>query len=125
MQVGIYMHPAHFDWVIILLICFSPCVVGMLWEVTDRDTDLFTTELLSQWLPSQAPRHWKYINKVGWNLGNTTVLAPKHDASISQPSSDNQPDLLRALNLAKRAPRSYVTRAAPIALGLPVRIGNN
>ena len=25
----------------------SPCVVGMLWEVTDKDTDLLTADMLS------------------------------------------------------------------------------
>lgn len=38
----------------------------MLWEVTDTDTDLVTTEFLSQWLPSKASVHWKNIDKKQW-----------------------------------------------------------
>lgn len=45
---------------------FSPGVVGMLWEVTDTDTDYLTTEFLSSWIPSNAPIHWKHVNKDKW-----------------------------------------------------------
>lgn len=46
---------------------FSPCMVGMLWEVTDLDTDTLTTEFMSHWIPSKAPVHWKYVDKTKWN----------------------------------------------------------
>lgn len=51
----------------------SPCIVGMLWTVTDTDTDLVTTEFLSQWIPSVAPTHWKYIDKMQWNSGESNL----------------------------------------------------
>ncbi|XP_018575922.1 separin [Anoplophora glabripennis] len=49
------------------LIARCPCMVGMLWEVTDLDTDILTTEFMSQWIPSKAPVHWRYVDKSKWN----------------------------------------------------------
>lgn len=45
---------------------FSPCMVGMLWEVTDLDTDILTTQFISLWIPSKTPVHWKYVDKTKW-----------------------------------------------------------
>lgn len=36
----------------------------MLWEVTDFDTDVLSTSILSSWIPSKAEKHWRLINKV-------------------------------------------------------------
>lgn len=44
----------------------SPCVVGMLWEVTDVDTDVLTSDFISYWIPSEAPVHWRYVDKLKW-----------------------------------------------------------
>lgn len=46
----------------------------MLWTVTDIDTDLITTEFLSQLIPSTAPIQWKNVDKVQWQLGESNVL---------------------------------------------------
>lgn len=41
-------------------------MVGMLWEVTDLDTDILTTQFISLWIPSKTPVHWKYVDKTKW-----------------------------------------------------------
>lgn len=38
----------------------------MLWEVTDTDTDVLTADFISNWIPSKAPIHWKYVDKTKW-----------------------------------------------------------
>lgn len=43
----------------------------MLWPVTDVETDLLTTEFLSQWIKSSAPCHWKQIEKKKWETEGT------------------------------------------------------
>lgn len=59
----------------VYLIACSPCVVGMLWTVTDFDTDAVTTEFLSQWIrSSKAAHHWKYVNKGQWQAGGEGEL---------------------------------------------------
>lgn len=51
---------------------FSPCVLGMLWPVTDLHTDLFTAELLSSWIPSEASIPWSEVDKSNWILGSAS-----------------------------------------------------
>jgi hypothetical protein len=48
----------------------------MLWEVTDLDTDVLTTEFLSQWVPNSDKPHWKTLDKTQWKKGE------KGDAKI-------------------------------------------
>lgn len=52
----------------VYLIACSPCIVGMLWEVTDLDTDILATEFLSQWIPNSKV-HWKHLDKSKWKRG--------------------------------------------------------
>ncbi|KAF5299574.1 hypothetical protein FQR65_LT09379 [Abscondita terminalis] len=100
------------------LIACSPCIVGMLWAVTDVDTDLLTTEFLSQWIPSQASMHWKLVDKKKWEVkGNTG----KTKTTLNE-SEKHEPELLRALCKAKKAARQSLIRAACVARGLPVKI---
>lgn len=57
------------------MIACSPCVIGMLWEVTDYDTDILSTELLSKWIPSHSAKvHWNQVDKVKWNKGQIGKL---------------------------------------------------
>lgn len=51
------------------LIANCPCVVGNLWSVTDIDTDTLSTNFFSNWLPSKADIHWKYVDKTVWKTG--------------------------------------------------------
>lgn len=53
---------------------WSPVVIGFLWTVTDFNTDLCSTKLLSAWCSStQSKAHWQCIDKATWkkngNLG--------------------------------------------------------
>ncbi|KAB0804727.1 hypothetical protein PPYR_01697 [Photinus pyralis] len=101
-------------------IACSPCVVGMLWPVTDMDTDLVTTELLSQWLPSKAETHWKLIDKKKWETGGN--LVPMKSKTTLSHAEKHEPELLRALCNAKKAARQYLMKGACVARGLPVKI---
>ncbi|XP_067004432.2 separin isoform X2 [Anabrus simplex] len=74
----------------------SPCVMGMLWEVTDRDTDALAKKLLDAWLPKKDEG--------------------REEETVSEP------DLLRAMNLGRQATRYFATSAALVARGLPVKI---
>lgn len=47
----------------------SPCVLGMLWEVTDGDTDKMTASFISNWIPSVAPRPWVDVDIDQWVSG--------------------------------------------------------
>lgn len=51
------------------LIASSPCVLGMLWEVTDADTDKMTTNFISNWIPSPLNRPWTDVDINMWCLG--------------------------------------------------------
>lgn len=119
---------------------FSPCVVGMLWEVTDFDTDQLSTGILSRWISSEANFHWKYIDTVKWVKGtigkyilfniiwNSTdnfFIARVANNALPKPNSldpDHEPELLRAINNARKAPIQYITKCAIVARGLPIKI---
>ncbi|KAK4885723.1 hypothetical protein RN001_001994 [Aquatica leii] len=102
------------------LIACSPCIVGMLWPVTDIDTDIVTTEFLSQWIPSKAETHWKLIEKKKWETsGNLTVNKTK--ATLTN-SEKHEPELLRALCKGKKVAKQFLMKAACVARGLPVKL---
>jgi hypothetical protein len=48
---------------------FSPCILGMLWEVTDGDIDKMTAEFISNWISSTAKRSWADVNQALWHQG--------------------------------------------------------
>lgn len=56
------------------LIANCPCVVGFLWLVPDRQTDLLNTNLFSTWLPSDAATHWKHVNLQAWLLDGESKM---------------------------------------------------
>lgn len=102
------------------LIARCPCVVGMLWDVTDKATDILSTDFMSYWIPSNASKHWKYVDKEKWKKGEDKVIL-----SNNQPAFEEhlwEPDLLLALIWAKKNLPNIMTRAACVARGLPVRI---
>lgn len=103
------------------LIACSPCVLGMLWEVTDNDTDILTTEFLSLWLPSKAETPWKNIDKKKWESGEE--IQPDTKKSFHENlENDHEPEILRALCKAKKSAKYYITQAACIARGLPLKV---
>ena len=48
----------------------SPCILGMLWEVTDVDIDRMTTEFISNWIPSSAEKPWSDVDLAAWSKGS-------------------------------------------------------
>lgn len=101
---------------------FSPCIVGMLWTVTDLDTDTVTTEFLSQWIKSKGQWPWKTVNKTQWHTGE--VKPAQKDSNVKDKQT-NEPELLRALCKARKEARYYITAAACVSRGLPVKIKYN
>ncbi|CAH1276827.1 unnamed protein product [Diabrotica balteata] len=101
------------------LIARCPCVLGMLWEVTDKSTDDLTTDFLSYWIPSTAPKYWKFVNKAKWQKDGELVFK---DRPIMEDEITWEPDLLRALILAKKNLTYMMTKAACVARGIPVKI---
>ncbi|XP_023026934.2 extra spindle pole bodies like 1, separase [Leptinotarsa decemlineata] len=103
------------------LIARCPCVVGMLWEVTDIDTDTLTSDFLSHWIPSEAPIHWKYVDKTKWKKAEEKIKLVRN-VTILEDGQLWEPELLRALVLAKKGLRYNMTKAACVVRGLPVII---
>ena len=76
------------------LIASCPCIVGMLWEVTDKDTDYLTKEMLSSL------------------LGRKGVLSSKDGSEIS--------DVALLVSKAKASCNWYLNAAALTVYGLPL-----
>lgn len=47
----------------------SPCLLGMLWEVTDVDIDKMTAHFISNWIPSSSERSWTEVDIDSWTSG--------------------------------------------------------
>ncbi|CAH0552002.1 unnamed protein product [Brassicogethes aeneus] len=103
------------------LMARCPSVVGMLWEVMDIDTDVITTEFLSQWIPSDAPIHWKHVNKTKWKKAEQEIKFSLDETLVTGCVS-LEPELLRALCLAKKEVQQLITKAACVVRGIPVKI---
>ncbi|XP_030756726.1 separin [Sitophilus oryzae] len=107
------------------LISRCPCVVGMLWEVTDVDTDVLTVEFISSWVPSKAPIHWANLNKTNWTKGKEKKINPILTDAKENKEEFNNPELLRALCHSKNSAKYFMTKAACVVRGLPVKIKEN
>lgn len=103
------------------LIAYCPCLIGMLWIVTDDQTDILTAEFLSTWVPSSAELHWKYINKNEWiQKGKVIPVDP-----MPEKCKDirYEPEMIRALNIAKKKSKcSFPIKAACVARGIPIKM---
>ncbi|KAI4468246.1 extra spindle poles 1-related [Holotrichia oblita] len=119
------------------LIACSPCLVGMLWEVTDVDTDILATEFWSTWVPNDSKVHWKHIDKKKWeSTGESTTYDLAHflenmyyvlvesTSNVEGTNSleSNEPELLRVLCKAKKSACQFLTQASCVARGIPVKI---
>ncbi|XP_017776541.1 PREDICTED: separin [Nicrophorus vespilloides] len=98
----------------------SPCTVGMLWSVTDTDTDILSTDFLSRWIPSKAKVHWRNLDRKAWELAVETNISnlQKNDEKVTHQVSE----LLTALVKSKKAANQYITQAACVARGIPVKL---
>ncbi|KAG5897816.1 hypothetical protein JTB14_011816 [Gonioctena quinquepunctata] len=103
------------------LIARCPCVVGMLWEVTDVDTDTLTTDFLSYWIPSKAPVHWKHVDKTKWKKAEEKIEFTRN-TTVLEGDKLWEPELLKALIMAKKGLSFNMTKAACVVRGLPVKI---
>lgn len=100
------------------LIACSPCVVGNLWKVTSTDLDYITTKLLSTCVPSEAT-HWKLVDKRLWDLKSRIVVK---ESKVPDNQSLYEPDLLRAVCLARKSANEFLNAASLIVRGLPVKM---
>jgi separase len=85
---------------------FSPCVVGNLWDVTDRDIDRLTEDFLESWLEGDD-----YTLEI---KGSSKSDSTKNKSLLNS-------SLCTHLMKARRACRlSFLNGSAPIVYGLPV-----
>ncbi|XP_011867802.1 PREDICTED: separin [Vollenhovia emeryi] len=99
------------------LIACSPCLLGMLWEVTDVDIDKMTTNFLSNWIPSFSEKSWAEIDMDSWCHG---VL--KFTKTGAKDKTNMEPEMLRAVAKSKSSCSQYMTAAAIVVRGLPIKI---
>ncbi|KAJ8684181.1 hypothetical protein QAD02_019973 [Eretmocerus hayati] len=98
------------------LIGCSPCILGMLWEVTDGDIDRMTAEFMSRWIPSTAKRPWSDVNLVEWHRGSIEFNKGPHS------KVENEQDMLVASAKSKDVCKQYMTSSAIVVRGLPVKL---
>ncbi|XP_024885208.1 separin [Temnothorax curvispinosus] len=99
------------------LIACSPCLLGMLWEVTDADIDKMTTNFMSTWIPSSSKKSWAEVDMDSWSSG--TLKFTKNGA---KDKTKMEPEMLRAVAKSKNSCSHYMTAAAIVVRGLPIKI---
>lgn len=62
----VYVHMIN---VYMKFIILSPCLLGMLWEITDADIDKMTTNFMSNWIPSSSEKSWAEVDVDSWSSG--------------------------------------------------------
>ncbi|XP_076168881.1 extra spindle pole bodies like 1, separase isoform X2 [Ptiloglossa arizonensis] len=101
------------------LIASSPCVLGMLWEVTDADIDKMTTNFISNWIPSPMNRPWTDVDINMWCAGTLKFLKTSQKSAQNVPQ---EPEMLRAVAKSKDVCSQYMTAAAIVVRGLPIKL---
>ncbi|XP_015437312.1 PREDICTED: separin [Dufourea novaeangliae] len=101
------------------LIASSPCVLGMLWEVTDADIDKMTANFISNWIPSQLNRSWADVDINMWCAGTLKFLRNREECTENVPV---EPEMLRAVAKSKDVCSQYMTAAAIVVRGLPIKL---
>lgn len=111
------------------LIACSPCTLGMLWEVTDGDVDRLTANFIANWIPSPAPRPWSDVKINEWCSGILEFKNSNLEDGISalglsdtKPCKTFEPEMLRALAKARETCSQYMTSAAVVIRGLPIKL---
>ncbi|XP_076242882.1 extra spindle pole bodies like 1, separase isoform X2 [Calliopsis andreniformis] len=102
------------------LIASSPSVLGMLWEVTDADIDKMTTNFISNWIPSPLNRPWTDVDINTWCAGSLKFL-DKNSLTTTQ-NVPMEPEMLRAVAKSKNICSQYMTAAAIVVRGLPIKL---
>ncbi|XP_032679875.1 separin isoform X2 [Odontomachus brunneus] len=99
------------------LIACSPCLLGMLWEVTDFDIDKMTADFMSNWVPSTSDKTWAEVDTNSWAHGSL-----KFAKSAEKNKAEMESEMLRVVAKSKKVCSQYMTAAAIIVRGLPTRI---
>ncbi|XP_012280741.1 separin isoform X2 [Orussus abietinus] len=95
----------------------SPCILGMLWEVTDIDVDKMTASFVSNWIPAPLnARPWTDVIVNEWCNGNLKFKDKTEDIGCQS----EEPEMLRAVAKSKQACSFYMTAAAAVVRGLPI-----
>ena len=89
-------------------------MVGMLWEVTDVDCDRFTIRLLDLLL---GARKRKMLEK----LNQTPPNQKSNKTDIPSPPEQLEPEILRAVAQSRPVTKNFLTGAAAVVYGLPIR----
>ncbi|KAG8233258.1 hypothetical protein J437_LFUL009966 [Ladona fulva] len=107
-QASYEKHHAFLIW----LTFYSPCVVGMLWDVTDLECDLVTMSLIDNWLgPHVDDSESRKANKE----------KVEKDSSEKPLMLASKKKLLEALVTARFAAKQFMTSAALVTYGVPVQ----
>ncbi|XP_011692442.1 PREDICTED: separin isoform X3 [Wasmannia auropunctata] len=93
------------------LIACSPCLLGMLWEITDADIDKMTTNFMSNWIPSSSEKSWAEVDVDSWSSG--TLKFTKNGA---KDKTKMEPEMLRAVAESKNSCSHYMTAAAIVII---------
>ncbi|GAB1864710.1 separase [Camponotus japonicus] len=99
------------------LIACSPCLLGMLWEVTDVDIDKMTAHFISNWIPSSSERSWTEVDIDSWTSGTL-----KFTKKTENDKTEMETEMLRAVAKSKNSCSHYMTSAAIVVRGLPIKI---
>lgn len=89
----------------------------MLWEVTDVDIDKMTAHFISNWIPSSSEKSWAEVDIDSW-IGGILKLTKK----TKKNKTEMEPEMLRAVAKAKNSCCHFMTAAAIIVRGLPMKI---
>lgn len=101
----------------------SPCLLGMIWEITDLAADKLTVNFITNFLPSASKNVWKYIDDDRWSKG---FIENEKSYKLNDICQTREDEMLRAISHAKNySKRQYMTAVATIVRGLPVRICHN
>ena len=107
-----------------ILFYYSPGLIGMLWEVTDIDCDRFTVRLLDFLLGARKSSCNKSPTKSEMrSLQNGGGKSGK-GSDLPSPPAKREPEILRAVALSRPITKNFLTGAAAVVYGLPLRALN-
>ena len=89
----------------------------MLWEVTDVDCDRFTIRLLDLLLGARKRRGLEKLNQTPPNQRSVKTDLPS-------PPEQLEPEMLRAVVQSRPVTKNFLTGAAAVVYGLPIRTLN-
>ncbi len=89
----------------------------MLWEVTDVDCDRFTIRLLDLLLGARKRKVLEKLNQTPPNERSVNTDLPS-------PPKQLEPEMLRAVAQSRPVTKNFLTGAAAVVYGLPIRTLN-